>query len=610
MSWIAIAWPMVSAACLTLGLIELRLGLAQPPRAARLLFALSALAMAASAGAELGMMQANTAAQAAASLYFMDAAVGVVLVSLAAFVWVYFGTGNKWLGLAVPGFYAAGLVFDLLPGSGMTYQAITGMRSVQTFGGASFSVLEGVPNPWNVLPYLAALALLVFVADASLRLWRRGGRRRALVVGGSITTFLLLAGVHTALLETGIVSTPYMISWAYLAILLAMASDLNADVLAAARLARELQESESRMDLAGAAAETGMWEWNVADDSVWATARARALFGISASGTLSPDQFTNALHPDDREVRRQAIELALTTGADYEAEYRVLLAEGQTRWISSRGRVDLGADGKPLRIRGVVLDVSARRSTELELQSLQSQLAHASRVSMMGQLASALAHELSQPLGAILRNAEAAELFLKHDRPDLNELRAILIDIRHDDQRAGAVIERLRALLKRRSIAPQELSVIELLDNAAALTRLEASRRKVQIDIEPAPALAPVMGDAVQLQQVLLNLVLNAMDAVEDVATERRMVSVSARLLGEDGVEVAVADAGHGIAPEKLARLFEPFFTTKANGMGIGLSISRTIVEAHGGRIWAENNAGAGATFRFTLPLAPVAATP
>jgi PAS domain S-box-containing protein len=364
------------------------------------------------------------------------------------------------------------------------------------------------------------------------------------------------------------------------------------------------------MDLAGAAADIGMWAWNVADDSVWATARARALFGISESGTLSLDQFTNALHPDDREVRRQAIERALTTGADYEVEYRVLLAEGQTRWISSRGRVDLGADGKHLRIRGVMLDVSARRSTELELQSLQSQLAHASRVSMMGQLASALAHELSQPLGAILRNAEAAELFLKHDPPDLNELRAILIDIRHDDQRAGAVIERLRALLKRRSIAPQALSVIELLDNVAALTRLEASRRNVQIDIEPAPALAPVMGDAVQLQQVLLNLVLNAMDAVEDVAPERRMVSVRARLLGEDGVEVAVADAGHGIAPEKLARLFEPFFTTKANGMGIGLSISRTIVEAHGGRIWAENNAGAGATFRFTLPLAPVAATP
>jgi len=221
----------------------------------------------------------------------------------------------------------------------------------------------------------------------------------------------------------------------------------------------------------------------------------------------------------------------------------------------------------------------------------------------MGQFASALAHELGQPLGAILRNTEAAELFLEHDPPDIEEVRAILADIRHDDQRAGNVIDRLRALLKRRNFTPRALSVSDELANVFALARSDLSTRKVQLEIDMAPDLPTVLGDPVHLQQVLLNLILNAMDAVEEVADTRRKVTVRAQRHGSGEIEVAVEDSGPGIAPDKLKRLFEPFFTTKANGMGIGLSISRTIIEAHGGRIWAENNAGEGATFRFTLPL-------
>jgi len=223
---------------------------------------------------------------------------------------------------------------------------------------------------------------------------------------------------------------------------------------------------------------------------------------------------------------------------------------------------------------------------------------------MMGQLASALAHELNQPLGAILRNAEAAELFLQHDPPELGELRPILADIRADDQRARDVIERLRALLKRRSIEPRALSVSDLLGNIAVLTRADAAARRVTLEIESGSGLPQVMGDWVHLQQVLLNLVLNAMDAVDGAPRNSRRIAVRARYPGEREVEVAVSDSGHGIVPEKLGLIFEPFFTTKANGMGIGLSISRTIIEAHGGRIWAENSAPEGATFRFTLPTA------
>ena len=206
--------------------------------------------------------------------------------------------------------------------------------------------------------------------------------------------------------------------------------------------------------------------------------------------------------------------------------------EGPTRWIAARGQLERDVRGQPILLRGVVLDISARRSTELELQQLQSQLAHTSRVSMMGQLASALAHELSQPLAAILRNTEAAELFLEHDPPDLDELRAILADIRHDDQRAGRVIEQIRSLLKRRAIDPQALSVNELLQDIIGLTLFEVSVRRVLLEIEAAPGLPLVMGDPVHIQQVLLNLIFNAMDAVENAPGERRKVIVKAQYLG------------------------------------------------------------------------------
>lgn len=191
---------MIAATCLTLGLIELRIGLGQPRRAPRLLFSLSAFAVATIAAFELALMQAATLVQWWPAMRGLDIAVGVMLVSLTAFVWVYFGTGNKWLALLVPVFYAAGLMLDYLPGGpggGMTYQQVTGFREVETFGGATFNVADAVPAPWNVLPYLAVLTLIVFVADASLRLWRRGGRRRAAVVGGAVVLFLVTAGGHS-----------------------------------------------------------------------------------------------------------------------------------------------------------------------------------------------------------------------------------------------------------------------------------------------------------------------------------------------------------------------------------------------------------------------------
>ena len=244
-----------------------------------------------------------------------------------------------------------------------------------------------------------------------------------------------------------------------------------------------------------------------------------------------------------------------------------------------------------------------RTLQELELtRQHQAELAHVARVSNLGQLASSLAHELNQPLGAILRNAEAAELFLQDPSPDLEEIRTILADIRADDQRAGAVIDRMRGLMKRREVERRLLDLNVLVGEVVALVRSDAELRRVRLVLETNPALPPVQGDRVQLQQVLLNLVLNALDALNDNLPESRLVTLRTQPAGAS-IEVSVSDQGHGIPADKLVRVFEPFYTSKPNGLGMGLAISRSIIEAHGGRLWAENKAEGGAVFTFALPV-------
>ena len=264
-------------------------------------------------------------------------------------------------------------------------------------------------------------------------------------------------------------------------------------------------------------------------------------------------------------------------------------------------------------MRGASRDVTARKEAEQEAQALRHEIAHAGRVSMMGQLASGLAHEINQPLATILRNAEAAELFLQHPSPDLDEIRVILADIRADDERAGQVIDRMRGLLKRHTLDTRCLDVCSLVDDVAALLRVDAATREVKLDVGVPGDVPHVRGDRVHIQQVLLNLVLNGMDALNGARPEDRRVGVTARVNAPWGtpiVEIGVDDAGPGIPEDRLAQIFDPFFTTKANGMGMGLAISRTIIEAHGGRIWAENKVGGGAAFRFTLPIAEEAGAP
>jgi signal transduction histidine kinase len=266
--------------------------------------------------------------------------------------------------------------------------------------------------------------------------------------------------------------------------------------------------------------------------------------------------------------------------------------------------IQLSAESLPHTEGGAVLtvtDITARKQAELEVRERRSELAHLTRVATLGELSGALAHELSQPLTAILSNAQAAQRLLARDQPDLREIRGILGDIADDDRRAGEVIQRLRAMLRNDEPELVPLDLNEVVHEVLALERSDLISHRVVVLQELAADLPALRGDRVQLQQVLLNLILNACQAMAGrPAPERRIVIATAR--DGDFAQLTISDRGTGIAADALEQVFEPFFTTKRQGLGLGLSICRSIVEDHGGKLWASNNEGVGATFHLTLP--------
>jgi signal transduction histidine kinase len=280
-------------------------------------------------------------------------------------------------------------------------------------------------------------------------------------------------------------------------------------------------------------------------------------------------------------------------------EHEVLAPGGEIRWQQWRDRGFFDAKGRLIDYQAVGRDITDRKRAEQGMQNL----AHAARLAVIGELTGSIAHEINQPLGAILSNAEAAEMLLETPAPPMEEVRNILADIRKDDLRASEVIRRVRGLLRKREPEMLPLELNEVAEEVIHLVSADARQRKVEIACQFSSELATVRGDRVHLQQVLLNLILNALDAMADTPESLRRIVIRTERDG-DGAKVCVIDSGHGIPPDKLKAAFESFFTTKEHGMGLGLSIARSIVELHGGRIWASNNASQGATFTFTLPAA------
>jgi len=356
------------------------------------------------------------------------------------------------------------------------------------------------------------------------------------------------------------------------------------------------------LNLAIGAAELAPWEWDIAHDEIWSTEKGRELFGIDRMGRVSFDHLLNLIYAEDREPVRLAIDKSLAGGGDYEGEYRVVLPNGDIRWFATRGQIEYNMHRLPLRMYGVSADITRRKQTELEAQKQRNELAHLSRLTLLGELSGALAHELNQPLAAILSNAQAALRFLAQDAPALDEVRNILEDIVGDDKRASEVIQRLRLLLRKDEEQYQPLEVNQMVQEVLKLVRSDLVSRNIAVNIALSSELPVVIGDRVLLQQVLLNLILNGCDAMTEAELAGHRLLHIRTLWNGEAVQVSVGDQGRGIAPDDMERIFEPFFTTKPQGMGLGLAICRNIITAHNGQLWATNNADCGASFYFTLP--------
>jgi PAS domain S-box-containing protein len=363
-----------------------------------------------------------------------------------------------------------------------------------------------------------------------------------------------------------------------------------------------LRISEGRMNLAVESAQLTLWDWDVASDTVWATDQGRKFFGFEPNEPMDHATLAGHVHPDDHAVRAAAIRQTLATGGSYESEFRIILPDGTVRWIAARGRSQGNANGAPQRVIGISMDITRQKQAAAEAQLQREELAHLSRVAALSALSGSLAHELNQPLTSILSNAQAGQRFMSHDPPDLDELRAILADIVRADRRAGEIIWRLRTMLRRGEVALQPVSVNECLEELLRLTGSDLIARGVSVSNLTAGGLPPAMADRVQLQQVLLNLIVNACDAMKSNSPEDRKLTLTT-FMEQSEIRIGVLDCGIGL-PDDVETLFVPFHTTKAGGLGLGLSICRTLVTSHGGRLWAERRAERGAAFYVALPLA------
>jgi len=730
MSWITVIWSINVGACLTLAAMYLAVWCKQRESWVHLLFSCSAIAAAAVSAFELGMMNAQTVERYQALVRWIHVPVWVLTLSFVAFVRLYLHAGRAWLAWSIYGLRTLVLILNFIFPVSINFRAITDIRHF-SWGGEILSVPVGLPNPWGLISHVSLLLLLIFFVDATITVWRRGDRRRALLVGGSMIFGAILAW-HVPLVIWGAIEVPFFLGFTYTAIVAAMGYELSNDMAQAAQLAGKLEVSqaalhktEQDMEIAANAVDLALWTWDIAGDEVRLSHKARAFLGFSPSEKLDTKRIRSVIHPDDRDMLRKAVKNSLQTDAENPVEYRVVLPNGEIRWLVRRSRTEFDRNGKPVLMHGILFDITERRlaeerfrlvveaaptamimvnkkgritlinklvetlfgynrdelidqpietlvperfrsqlvafrhgylcdpqarpmsagrelfgrrkdgsevpveiglnpihtskgllvlasivditerkQAELEAARQRHDLAHLARVTALGELSSSLAHELTHPLTAILSNAQAAQRFLACDDVDLNEIREILNDIVTQDERAGEVIHRLRLLLKKGE--PQkhcdDVDVNEVVTDVLKLTRNDLINQNVTVDTKLAQNLPAVTGDRVQLQQVLLNLVLNACEAMNNHNSSERQLLIASK--SENGtVQVSVTDRGGGIPEGKLEQVFERFFTMKKQGMGLGLSICRTIIDAHRGEIWATNNSDRGATFHFSLPI-------
>ncbi|HEX5673770.1 MAG TPA: ATP-binding protein [Azonexus sp.] len=604
----------MAAACLTLGIIHLVVWFKQRSHNANLTFFALASSVAVFAGFELAMVGAQTPAEFALWLRWAHVPIAAIVVLIVVFVRLYFGVGRLWLAWAAVWFRLLTVLLNFTTGVNINFQEITGLQHSRFLGEVVSSPI-GTLNPWQIVTQIANLLLVAFIVDASVKLWRLGdpvSRRRATVVGGGILACVVLVIGFAVLILSGAVRAPTIMTPGFFIVVVAMGYELSWDLSAAQRTAERLRHSEAELQASAErfravveAAPNALLLVDARGEISLANAQAESLFGLSRDVLVG-----SAVERLVPEVARLSHE-AHRYGFAAESQPRAMGSGRDTHALRSDGsevpvEIFLTSMGgaEPSMILVSIIDVSERRLNERRAATQRDEIAHLSRVAMLGELSGSLAHELNQPLAAILSNAQAAQRLLARDPPQIQAVTEILADIVASDRRAGAVIERLRSMLRKEDVKHALLDLNHVAEESLRLMYSDLLDRRVSVDTCFAQNLPLVSGDRVQLQQVILNLLINGCDAVAGRGREARL-HVSSRVTEFGSVAIAISDNGNGIAPQDIERIFEPFVTSKSQGIGLGLAICRSIIEAHGGRLWASNNASRGATMEFELPAEP-----
>ena len=372
------------------------------------------------------------------------------------------------------------------------------------------------------------------------------------------------------------------------------------------RANEELRRSEAYLAEGQRLSHTGSWAWNVPSrDKVYWSKEQFRIYGFDPELTKPPYlEAVQRIHPEDRAKYDSSLETAIREKKDFELELRVVLPSQSIRHFYIVGHPVIDEAGNVIQFIGTTMDITERDKANEALRKTEADLARVARATTVGELTASIAHEVNQPIAAVVTNANACLRWLRGETPNLDKAREAAERIIRDGNRASEVITRIRALLKGGESDHKQIGFNDLVREVVALAQGAVSLHRASLQVELDPDLPPLLGDRVQLQQVLLNLVVNALDAMEAISDRPRIVRISAAHDRTDVVRVTVRDSGIGLDPQHLEHLFEAFHTTKPEGLGMGLTISRSIVERHGGHLWAELNQGEpGSTFQFTLPI-------
>jgi PAS domain S-box-containing protein len=380
--------------------------------------------------------------------------------------------------------------------------------------------------------------------------------------------------------------------------------DLVAEIVQHTQAEEALREREARISLAAESADLAFWVLYPGQNTVWMSEKGRAMFGFTPDEPLTRESFISRIPPDERAAVEAAFAQARASEQTFELDHRIVLPDGKTRWVITRGRSLWDEHGNVLEKICVTIELSAQKQSDLQLQIQREELAHLSRVALMGEMTASVAHELNQPLTAIANNAAAARRFFDRGQIDPAIHKQLLADIAAACHRAGEVINGIRGMARKGKTTRSPINLNAVIADTLRLVRSDILIRETAVDTDFDSRLPDVEAAPVQIQQVLLNLIINALDAVEALPPAERRIIISTRSLKGESAEVSVRDFGTGLPADRPEKVFDHFFSTKAEGMGMGLTIARSIVEAHAGTLGAESAEGGGARFFFHLPAA------